>query len=253
LEAQELVGFTPKVPEVLPEGYISENIVVGMNIKILKLNYAAKSSNKKIVVIEGKAGSELKTASASILGKVGDNKAEVQAPVQQAFGVLSGGGPYAGVTGLTSIRWQQDGLEYAVVGDAPLNELVKFIENFVLCKVQIPSDDINQPTKPQTEVPVDLDIEENDQKSVDAGHSPWKLDPVFVAQVFVSLKLSPGGIVGEYPIKYEELETIQNNGKEAVVQVNSKNTPIIKVYLKRLVRQDSTGIWTVTGYDAAAK
>ena len=103
--------------------------------------------------------------------------------------------------------------------------------------------------KPQVEVPVDLEAEEGDQKNADAGHSPWKLDPAFVAQVFVSLKISPEGIQGEYPIKYEELKIVQNTGKEAVIDVSGSNTPIKRVYLKRLVRQDNTGIWTVVGYD----
>jgi hypothetical protein len=103
--------------------------------------------------------------------------------------------------------------------------------------------------KPQVEVPVDLEAEEGAQKNVDAGHSPWKLDPAFVAQVFVSLKISPEGIQGEYPIKYEELKIVQNTGKEAVIDVSGSNTPIKRVYLKHLVRQDNTGIWTVVGYD----
>lgn len=108
-------------------------------------------------------------------------------------------------------------------------------------------------SKLQIEVPVDLKAEEGDQKNADAGHSPWKLDPVFVAQVFASLKLSPKGIQGDYPIKYEELKFIQNNGKEAVVEVGGNKTIIRRVYLKRLIRQDSTGIWTVVGYDPVVK
>lgn len=103
--------------------------------------------------------------------------------------------------------------------------------------------------KPQVKVPVDLEREKNDQKSVDAGHSPWKLDPVFVAQVFVSLKISPEGIQGDYPIKYGDLKVVKNTGKEAIVEVPGDKTPIRRVYLERLVRQDSTGIWTVVGYD----
>jgi hypothetical protein len=99
------------------------------------------------------------------------------------------------------------------------------------------------------QVPVDLEIEKNDQKSVDAGHSPWRLDPVFVSQVFVSLKLLPQGIVGDYPIKTEDLKLIKKNCTEAIVEIRGSKTPIKQVYLKRLVRQDSTGIWTVVGYD----
>lgn len=102
---------------------------------------------------------------------------------------------------------------------------------------------------PKVEVPVNLKIEENSQKSVDEGHSPWRLDPVFVAQVFVSLKIHPEGIKGDYPIKYEELKILKVNEKETVVEVIASKTPIKRVYLKRLIRQDDTGIWTVVGYD----
>lgn len=111
----------------------------------------------------------------------------------------------------------------------------------------------NASANPQVKVPVDMKILENQQKSVDAGHSPWHLDPAFVAQVFVSLKISPEGIKGDYPIKYEEFKTIQDTGEEVIIQVNTANTPISRVYLKRLVKQDSTGIWTVVGYDPAPK
>jgi len=70
-----------------------------------------------------------------------------------------------------------------------------------------------------------------------------------VAQVFVSLKVMPEGITGEYPVKYEDMETIYNDGVNSIVEIHDENSPIAKVYLKRLVRQDNTGIWTVVGYD----
>lgn len=57
-------------------------------------------------------------------------------------------------------------------------------------------------------------------------------------------------IQGDYPVKYEELKILKNDGKDAVIEVGGNVTPIKKVYLKRLVRQDSTGIWTVVGYDS---
>jgi len=40
---------------------------------------------------------------------------------------------------------------------------------------------------------------------------------------------------------------VTNNSVEAVVEV--EDGPVERVYLKRLVRQDETGIWTVVGYD----
>jgi len=103
--------------------------------------------------------------------------------------------------------------------------------------------------EPQIKIPINLEIEKEAQKSVEEGHSPWKLDPVFVAQVFVSLQVSPEGITGDYPIKDKELKIIQSSEKETIVEVNSNKTNIKKVYLKRLIKKDSTGIWTVVGYD----
>ncbi|MDD3173156.1 MAG: hypothetical protein PHF63_05800 [Herbinix sp.] len=103
--------------------------------------------------------------------------------------------------------------------------------------------------QPQIIVPVYLPMKEKEQKSVDAGHSPWKLDPIFVTQVFASLLISPEGIVGDYPIPYDTITIISNDGKEAVAQINSEKATAQKVYLKRLIRQDDTGIWTVVGYD----
>lgn len=103
--------------------------------------------------------------------------------------------------------------------------------------------------KPEIQVSVNLKEVEREQQSVDEGHSPWKLDPVYVAQVFVSLKISPKGIQGDYPIKYDDFSLVKNNGKEAVVQVRGDKTPIEKVYLKRFIKQDNTGIWTVVGYN----
>lgn len=104
-------------------------------------------------------------------------------------------------------------------------------------------------SNPKINIPFNLSEEKEAQKSVDAGHSPWKLDPAFVAQVFVSLKISPEGIKGDYPIDYKEFKVIENNGKESIIEVNDKKSPIKKVYLKRLIKQDNTGIWTVVGYD----
>ena len=53
---------------------------------------------------------------------------------------------------------------------------------------------------PEHKVDVDLEVEKATQIAVDSGSSPWRLDPVYVAQVFVSLQISPEGIVGDYPV-----------------------------------------------------
>jgi len=100
-------------------------------------------------------------------------------------------------------------------------------------------------------VPYNMVDEEESQQQVDAGHSPWRLDPAFVAQVFVSLLISPEGIVGDYPIAYEDIEITENNGITAVATIHDKASLAKTVYLKRLVRTDESGIWTVIGYDKA--
>jgi len=125
------------------------------------------------------------------------------------------------------------------------------IFNVIKGEGQIPTGEEKIIGQQLIEVPVDLVSEKNNQNSVDAGHSPWRLDPAFVAQVFVSLLISPEGIEGDYPIPYEDVKIILNTGTEAITKVNGDITPARYVYLKRLIRQDETGIWTVVGYDLA--
>jgi outer membrane lipoprotein-sorting protein len=249
-EAKYIVAFTPKLLKNIPTSFVQDNIIVANNSKTSKIEYTSQSKGKKVLVLQRKASGEFKSASMAVLGKVNGSTAEVQSPIQDEVGVLQGGGAYAGVTGLSSVRWQQEGFEYAVVGNTSIEELTLFIEGLAKGSVELsgPGEPIG---KPQVEVPVDLEAEQGDQKNADAGHSPWKLDPAFVAQVFVSLKISPEGVQGEYPIAYEEFKVVQNTGKEAVVEVGGSKTPIKRVYLKRVVRQDNTGVWTVVGYDPA--
>lgn len=252
-EAQNIVGFTVKVPENIPSGYTQTGITVDTNKNSVKLYYKAaeNSENTRIVLLQGKANEEFKPASTSILGKVNEMQVEIQSPIQGGGGIIDSS-LYKGVTGLSSIRWQQYGRENAVIGNTSIEILSAFVNSLMGETVVIISPD-GQPFKPQIEVPVDMDIVKNEQKSVDGGHSPWQLDPAFVAQVFISLKISPGGIVGDYPIKEEDLKVVQNNGIETIIEVSGEKTPISKVYLKRLIRQDATGIWTVVGYDPAGK
>jgi hypothetical protein len=63
--------------------------------------------------------------------------------------------------------------------------------------------------------------------------------------------LSPEGIVGDYPIAYENIKIILNNGIDAIAEIKDEKSVAKYVYLKRLVRQDDTGIWIVIGYDPA--
>ena len=112
----------------------------------------------------------------------------------------------------------------------------------------------NQPTKDiaQVEVPYNLRELKREQASVDEGHSPWKLDPIFVAQVFSSVLISPNGIIGDYPIAYDEITLICKDSKKAIVAITNNKSIAKKVYLNRLVRCNNTGIWTVIGYDTSS-
>ncbi|AOT70672.1 LolA family protein [Geosporobacter ferrireducens] len=251
-EAQGIVGFMPRVPQNIPAGYIWDTIAVGNDMKVVKNTYISQDNRKRVVLLQGKAAGELKPASMAMLGKIDGNIAEIQAPVQDEAGILGGGGIYAGVTNINSVRWQQESFEYAVIGNISLEELTQFIQGLTSESVELSVPEDSSLAKPQVEVPVDLEVEKGDQKNADSGHSPWKLDPAFVAQVFVSLEISPQGIQGEYPIGEEDLKIVQNTGTEAVVEVSGSTAPIKKVYLKRLIRQDATGVWTVVGYDPAA-
>lgn len=106
---------------------------------------------------------------------------------------------------------------------------------------------------PQVEVQYNVEVEKNTQKNVDQGHSPWRLDPVATTQVFVSLQLSPSGIEGNDPIELENLKFLHSDNEVAIVEVNDPDTNIHTVYLKRLIRQEESGIWTVVGYDENGK
>ncbi|MCM3570521.1 sigma-E factor regulatory protein RseB domain-containing protein [Neobacillus mesonae] len=248
-EAKKAIGFFPKTLKTLPDGFSEERISVIPSQHLVKLYYSANS--QKVMIIQRKSSGRFKAATNASLGKVGDNTAEIQSPIFDNTGILWGGGLYAGMTDVSSIRWQQDGFEYAIIGDVPLDKLVSVTKIFTNGTFELSSS--TSAMKPQVEVPYDLTIEKNDQKSVDAGNSPWKLDAAFTAQVFVSLKISPEGINGDYPIDRKDLKVVQNTGTTAIVEVSSDKTPIKRVYLKRIVRQNSTGIWTVTGYDPVKK
>ncbi len=262
-EAENFVGFSLLMAKELPKGYGLIKLAVSKDQTAVSLYYSREDEGKTVVVKQSRATGDLKPAAAAVLARVGASTAEV---------IIN---PTA-----NSIRWQEEGREYTVLGEAALAELTSFVKAFTKGEVILPArllesgqekqaedkssdvntdpdanidPDVNTDQEPQVAVPVDLEAVENEQKSVDAGHSPWKLDPVYVSQVFASLLLSPEGIVGDYPIAYEDISIIQNDGVTAVAQINDDASIAAKVYLKRLLRQDESGIWTVIGYDKRKK
>jgi len=187
----------------------------------------------------------------AVLGKIGDVDTEIILNVQDDLGTIPGGGVYGGSNDICSVRWQHDAYEYKLVANISPEGLTVFIKDLFGKELTIPAAYEEPQEGPMIKVPYEIEVEKNTQKSVDSGSSPWRLDPVYVAQVFVSLEMSPGGIEGDYPIDYDDLSILSNDGVNAIIEVNDPESPISRVYLERLVRQDDTGIWTVVGYDPA--
>lgn len=109
------------------------------------------------------------------------------------------------------------------------------------------------PQKPQVSVEIDMEIAERDQKQVDEGHSPWQLSPFAVAQTFVGIQISPDGIQGDFPVDTEDMKIAYETNEVTIIEISGDKTPIAKVYLKRLVKSNDDGIWSVVGYDPVKK
>ena len=141
-----------------------------------------------------------------------------------------------------SLRWQQNGLEINIQGQRT-EELAKQLAKTIV----IPQPGQVLPDQPSVKVEIDMEVVKNNQQQVDAGSSPWQLDPVQVAFTFAALQISPEGIQGEPPLDFNSLKITSNTGTDARIELSEG--PVKTVYLKRLIRQDQSGIWTVTGYD----
>ena len=235
-EAENMAGFMPKLPAGNPGGYFLWQIVFGTDTGAVKLIYKNMDNDKSVTIVQEKTEGKLNKASDAILGMVNNTTAEILYN-------------YQGIQGIRSIRWHESEMEYTVYGNEEMGLLAEFAEAISDGAVLLPSAE-EAHEQPQIEVPYDMEVEENEQKSVDAGHSPWRLDPAFVAQVFANLLLSPGGIEGDYEIPYEDIEIIKKNGVKAVAKIENEKSIAEYVHLERLVRQDETGIWTVVGYDS---
>ncbi|MGI6142788.1 MAG: hypothetical protein ACOYEK_02830 [bacterium] len=140
------------------------------------------------------------------------------------------------------LRWRQNGIEIQIEGAQRIE-----LAGQIAADLALPNSAEDLVSKAQVKVSVDNEVVAADQKQVDRGSSPWQLDPLQVSLTFVNLKVTPEGIQGEPEIHMSSFKLVSNNSAEAVVEVTTG--PIERVYLKRLVRQDETGIWTVVGYD----
>lgn len=250
-EAENLSGFSSKLPELSDTSFSLIEIAANTGEKAIKLYYGLDGQDNKVAVVEKAALAKEETGRA-VTGSIGSMKAEIitDAVAAGSVAVAEAGSIAAESLGqqadITSIRWQQKGREYQVLGNGSMDEINVFIKALTGSKAVLAKTKENIP---QIKVDYDIKTEEETQKSVDAGHQPWRLDPAFVAQVFTSLLIYPEGITGDYPIPYEDFKMISKSGSSVEIQVDNKKSPVSKVYLKQLVRQDSTGIWTVVGYD----
>jgi len=105
-EAERMAGFAPRFPDQAAEGYTLNRIAVEKDRAAVKLYYSTGDSAYAILLTQSEASEELAPYSAAILGSVNHNKAEI-------------------ITGepVRSIRWQEDGIEYSILGTVPLEKL----------------------------------------------------------------------------------------------------------------------------------
>ncbi len=254
-EAEELSGFEMELPMVSAISYKVTEISANAEDKAIKVYYGLEEQENKVAVIERGVDLAAKNSGA-VNGVIGSMRAEILTNAAKtdieansnSVGIINGltAESFGNQNTITSITWQQNKREYQVIGNGSMDEINVFIKGLTGEKAVLSKESLSTP---QVKVDYDIKSEEQTQKQVDAGHQPWKLDPAFVAQVFTSLLIQPEGIKGEYPIPYEDFKIIKNTGSSIIVEVDNKKSPVSKVYLKQLVRQDSTGIWTVIGYD----
>ncbi len=163
---------------------------------------------------------------------------KTEKPWELAFNAAVGkaDGAELEVTGYR-LRWQHNGIEFSIEGPKRLVITRQMVNNLALPAV---AEDFSKDAK--VTVPVNLEQVKNEQQQVDGGHSPWNLDPVQVSLVFINTELA-----AKPEVAFEGIKVELNTGSQAVCTV--KNGPVTKVYLKRAVRQDESGIWSVVGYD----
>ena len=124
-----------------------------------------------------------------------------------------------------SLRWQQKGLEIQVQGPRS-EELAKQLVNNLV----IPLGNQALPNQPSVKVDIDMDVVRRNQQQVDAGSSPWQIDPRQVAFTFAILQISPKGINGDPPIDYASLTISTNTGTDTIIQISEG--PVKTVYIK---------------------
>ena len=251
-EASEILGYDTIGVENLPDGVEVRSMTVDKDNNIFRIYYKVflkkQGFYKNFILLQKKTGSEFEMSPTSIQGSVNSNKAEYLPSLSEESKFISYASTYGDTTDTGMLRWQEGGYEYALIGDIEFEALVTIGEDLLEKDIVFDSN-AEAIFRPEVAVDVDYLVEENTQKSVDQGHSPWKLDPKYVAMVEASLMISPEGIVGDYPIDYENITISYNDGVKAIAEINDTKSLVKRIYLERLIRQDETGIWTMVGYD----
>lgn len=253
-EAEEILKFVPILVDDMPSNFEIKSMTVDMENKIFRTYFKVKEQgeeqNKNVVFMQQKASSKLEISATSILGTVNGHKAEYIPSIKEEANFISYATQYGDTSNIGMIHWQDEEYEYGFIGDVTFEELSGLGTSLIGEEFSF-KEDKEENFQPEISVNVDINVEENTQKSVDGGNSPWKLDPAYVASVESSLIISPEGIVGEYPVEYEKVSIVYNDGTKAVAEIDVEGSPVKKVYLEKIIRQDETGIWTMVGYDPA--
>lgn len=130
------------------------------------------------------------------------------------------------------------------------NQLIFEYENVgVYDSIIFPINTVNNNFKPEITVSYNIEDEKKVQKEVDEGKSSWRLDPFITAHFFINSHIFSKEITGDNAIKYENISLLFCDDSTAVLKINDQHTNIQMVYLKKLIKPDSTGIWTFVGYD----
>lgn len=208
VEAERVAGFAPPWPDDAPDRILAHKARI-------VLDYG------DTFVVATRSGGPFEPSTQGALGRAGDGPLEILD---------------------NRLRWAQDGVEVRIEGPRRIELARQIVDD-----LWMPDSTEEMVSAAEVAVPVDINQVEADQQQVDAGHSPWRLDPVYVAVTFVNLRVTPGGIEGEPEIPFSEFTLLANTGREAIVEV--AGGPVSRVYLMRLVRVDESGIWSVVGYD----
>jgi hypothetical protein len=165
--------------------------------------------------------------------------------------------------------WRQQGIDLEVDG-SPMDQMVALARQ-IAPDLTLPDSTTDLVGQARVKVPADLNSAAAEQVQADSGKFPWAggVDPMYISFIFVNEQVCPPGtfsvpktpddaaqppgagsvksLFGQPKIPDTSFEQVANNGVEAVVAV--ADGQIRQVYLKRLVRQDETGVWSVVGYD----